>query len=196
MRRSSMFDRLESNERVREINERALKEALTNQMMQNTINENTDLRSEIVRLKGQLEGFSSTSAMQDLGVSKQEESAIPEAAMRGVSIRGLKSFAELVQTLCEDGVFSQDKIIDYQLYPGTTVYAELKTAQLVHTWVRDPSVSGESRLVDCPKWVDQEEVGKPDYFVSHAWKNSFADLLKMVFEFQEEKGLTDDTKFW
>jgi len=121
---------------------------------------------------------------------------IPEAAVRGVTIRGLKAFAKVVTRLCSDGVFNRDQMIDGQLYTGTKDYQELKTAQLVHMWVRDKAVTGERRLVDCPQWIEINEIGVPCYFTSHAWKGSFADLLETIFKFQIEKNLPDETMFW
>ena len=38
-----------------------------------------------------------------------------------------------------------------------------------HRWIKDASVTGAERLADCPGLIDPSDIGKPTYFISHAW---------------------------
>ena len=95
---------MEDNARVREVKERALSELLLRQMMENTVNVNEELRSELMAMKGMM---LAPSAMQN-EETKPDEPIITEAAKRGVSIRGLRVFETLVKARCEEGAFSMD----------------------------------------------------------------------------------------
>ena len=100
-----------------------------------------------------------------------------------------------MKRLCDEGRFAEDKTFDI-FYPGTRDYAKLTTTQFVSMWVKDPAVTGNRRLADCPDIIDQSCIGPPTIFMSHAWRGSLASLLKIAFDFVAEKNLPDGTKFW
>lgn len=52
----------------------------------------------------------------------------------------------------------------------------------------------QCRLVDVPGVVPREDVGEPDYFISHAWSNPFAHLVQCVCD--HLSGALDSTKVW
>ena len=58
---------------------------------------------------------------------------------------------------------------------------------VVYLWIKEISVTGDRRLVDCPDLlpdlVDVKDVGIPNYFISHAWMGSFKKLLTTVLHF-------------
>ncbi len=52
----------------------------------------------------------------------------------------------------------------------------------------------QCRLVDVPGVVPREDVGAPDYFISHAWSNPFSHLVQCVCD--HLSGALDTTKVW
>ncbi|GIL47581.1 hypothetical protein Vafri_4369 [Volvox africanus] len=60
--------------------------------------------------------------------------------------------------------------------------------------VKELTREEQCRLVDVPGLVPVEDVGEPDYFISHAWGNPFAHLVQCVCD--HLSGALESTKVW
>ena len=58
--------------------------------------------------------------------------------------------------------------------------------------VKALTAEDQCRLVDMPGLVPREEVGPPDYFISHAWSNPFSYMVQCVCD--QLSGALDTTK--
>jgi len=100
---------------------------------------------------------------------------LPEATQRGLSIRGVHKLEVLVKQLVADrqifGTFQGKAYV-------VDDYEQLTTTQFVFGWVKRVGVTGTERLADCRRFIDPSDLGVPKYFISHAWKGSFAKLLR------------------
>jgi len=79
-------------------------------------------------------------------------------------------------------------------FPGVEGIDKLVTNDFVEKWVRDPKVTGNSRMIDVPSLVSPEDVGLPQYFISHAWKSTLGKLMSTVEEFLANA--SEDTYVW
>jgi hypothetical protein len=77
-------------------------------------------------------------------------------------------------------------------FPTVSRYTELTTTELVYGWVKE--VTGAKRFVDCPDLFDFADAGVPQYFISHAWKGSFALLVAHVLA--HLKNASEDKRVW
>jgi hypothetical protein len=106
-----------------------------------------------------------------------------DALRRGVNVKFLKAIYAHVKKLFRDGTFNAN----HEFNDGTVLkpavnFEDVSTTHVVYLWVKEASVTGDSRLVDCPELlsslgVSQADVGIPTFFVSHAWKGSFNTLI-------------------
>ncbi|KXZ56037.1 hypothetical protein GPECTOR_2g1589 [Gonium pectorale] len=71
---------------------------------------------------------------------------------------------------------------------------QLTTAMVNEMVVKKLTYDEQCRLVDVPGLVPVEDVGEPDYFISHAWSNPFAHLVQSVCD--HLSGALDSTKVW
>ncbi|GLC68369.1 hypothetical protein PLESTF_000683700 [Pleodorina starrii] len=60
--------------------------------------------------------------------------------------------------------------------------------------VKELTREDQCRLVDVPGLVPLEDVGEPDYFISHAWGNPFSHLVQCVCD--HLSGALDTTRVW
>jgi hypothetical protein len=124
-----------------------------------------------------------------------------DALERGVNVKFLKALYANTEKLFRDGTFNVDRS-----FPDTTVvgpaltFEEVSTTHVVYLWVKEISVTGDRRLVDCPELlsslgVSQADVGIPTFFVSHAWKGSFKALMVQTLAALRDVSETD-TYVW
>ena len=121
---------------------------------------------------------------------------LPEAALRGLTLGGLRKMEAKVRALHASGRFAEEWTSPdgKMTLPAVPRFEDLTTEQLVYRWVKDHAVTGDERLADCPEHVDKADVGTPSYFISHAWKGTFPKLLKSVFAFLSNA--SEDTRVW
>lgn len=193
----SLFDKVENSLRVQEINERkeitsdSKAEAKANIHMQTPEERQIEKKQRMEEARRNVE--ESEKAWRG-GTVPQEQ--LP-TTLKGISVFGLKKVAERVRKLCEEGFFAEDRVFtDGTLCYGTSDYSCLTTTQVVYQFVRDEDVSGSLRLADCHAIVDPADLGKPAYFISHAWKGTFEHLLAQIFKFVEENKIDESEKFW
>ncbi|KAK3274320.1 hypothetical protein CYMTET_17495 [Cymbomonas tetramitiformis] len=70
----------------------------------------------------------------------------------------------------------------------------MTTEEVVKEFVVPRTEARQCRLVDLPEYVAAEAVGRPSYFISHAWKGTFATLFNRVLEFLVSA--SDETRVW
>ncbi|KAK3267376.1 hypothetical protein CYMTET_24063, partial [Cymbomonas tetramitiformis] len=70
----------------------------------------------------------------------------------------------------------------------------MTTEEVVKEFVVPRTKARQCRLVDLPEYVAAEAVGRPSYFISHAWKGAFATLFNRVLEFLTSA--SDETRVW
>ena len=103
------------------------------------------------------------------------------ATAKGISLRELLRIEAKVKHEVAMGRFRH---VDEKFQPipdkPITDYEELTTGDVVHQWVKLAEVTGTDRFADCAALVDLAEIGLPAYFVSHAWKGRFAQLVRAV----------------
>ncbi|KAG2452109.1 hypothetical protein HYH02_003143 [Chlamydomonas schloesseri] len=100
---------------------------------------------------------------------------------KGVSLRGLRKVREAIRA-----------------HFGPGKYASVSTAEVCQRWVKPLTAKhGRCRLVEVPGLLDPGagEVGRPLYFLSHAWSNSIELLFSKVFEFLSSAS-DEDTRVW
>ncbi|KAG2423194.1 hypothetical protein HXX76_010962 [Chlamydomonas incerta] len=100
---------------------------------------------------------------------------------KGVSLRGLRKVRDAIRA-----------------HFGPERYASVSTAEVCQRWVKPLTARhGRCRLVEVPGLLDVGggEVGRPLYFLSHAWSNSIELLFSKVFEFLSSAS-DDDTRVW
>ena len=95
---------------------------------------------------------------------------------RGISKRGLRLIMETVKAKCAEGHFVQDLVVKdddpkdpskWWTLPGTSVYSELTTKQVIYMLVRQatrPEVY-DVPLAECSDVVAPSDVGPPSYFI-------------------------------
>ncbi|KAG2452564.1 hypothetical protein HYH02_002801 [Chlamydomonas schloesseri] len=71
---------------------------------------------------------------------------------------------------------------------------QVTTSMVNEMVVKQLTKEDQCRLVDVPGLVPVEDVGEPDYFISHAWGNPFAHLVQCVCD--HLSGALDSTKVW
>lgn len=200
----SLFDKVESRQLVEDIEARKL----------NALSEKAAVTQTSKHDEGQ--GHMQTPEERAMARQKQMESARNECeaslrswqkgvtkcenlptTLKGVTVTGLQRMAERVKTLCQEGFFSEDRAFtDGTVCYGTRDYEALTTTQVVYQFVRDEDVSGSLRLADCASIVDPADLGRPSFFISHAWKGTFAHLLRQVFRYCEENNIEETVRFW
>jgi hypothetical protein len=117
-------------------------------------------------------------------IGQQLPAEVNDVAFKAISLRGLR---KLAARLNEPDARSA--------LGGTDTY----NIQAVKQWVvgvtKDPKQPGKGRrLVEMPEFVAPADVGPPDYFVSHAWTNCFAGLVRSIEDFLADAA--DDTRVW
>ncbi|GAX78217.1 hypothetical protein CEUSTIGMA_g5659.t1 [Chlamydomonas eustigma] len=119
----------------------------------------------------------------------------PETATKGITLRGLRKLSDRIKLLCHQGMFNEDRIINGRLFRGIEGdYRKLTSTQLVYMWVKDKSVTSNRRLADCNHLVNPQDVGKPIYFISHAWLGTVSKLFDTIFSFL--RSASEDTQVW
>ena len=119
----------------------------------------------------------------------------PDTALKGLTLGGLRKMEATVRQLCLDGHFNTLRTFpDGTVCPPVSRFEDLTTTHVVYCWVKDTAVTGDRRLADCPDLVDPADVGVPNYFISHAWKATFAKLVKTVFDFL--CNASESTRVW
>eukprot|EP00854_Cymbomonas_tetramitiformis_P025091 gene25091-30617_t len=73
-------------------------------------------------------------------------------------------------------------------------WSTVTTEEVVQEFVLPETETRQCRLVDLPEYVAAESVGRPSYFISHAWKGAFATLLNRVLNFLVSA--SDETRVW
>ncbi|KAK3275914.1 hypothetical protein CYMTET_15983, partial [Cymbomonas tetramitiformis] len=73
-------------------------------------------------------------------------------------------------------------------------WSTVTTEEVVQEFVVPRTWAWRCRLVDLPDYVAAEAVGRPSYFISHAWKGAFATLFNRVLEFLVSA--SDTTRVW
>jgi len=111
-----------------------------------------------------------------------------DAVKNGVNLVFAKKMLAHVEKLFNDGYFNKDrKFEDGTKLEPVHKFEDLTTTHVVYLWVKDESVTGDKRLVDCPDTIpglfQQADVGKPSYFISHAWMGSFKKLMTETIAF-------------
>ena len=94
---------------------------------------------------------------------------------KGISLRAMRKLRGRIEELCSEGFFRQpyECFMDGKVVqcPGfASSIHELTTTQFVAGLVK--THTGDRRMADDPEWLLPEDVGKPSYFVSHAWKST------------------------
>ena len=95
-----------------------------------------------------------------------------DAVLRGVNLKFVKSLLSHTENLFKKGHFNVSKKFDdgTELNP-VDKFEDLTTTHLVYLWIKEPSVTGDKRLVDCPDALpglfEPCDVGQPSYFISH-----------------------------
>ena len=60
------------------------------------------------------------------------------------------------------------------------------------SWIK--TGTGVRRLADCPEFINPNDVKRPDYFASHAWKGTFKQLEHTILNFL--RNASEDTSVW
>ena len=120
-----------------------------------------------------------------------------DALERGVNVKFLKAVYAHTEKLFRDGTFN----VHCSFPDGTPLcpaekFEDVTTTHVVYLWVKELSVTGDRRLVDCPELlsslgVSQADVGIPTFFVSHAWKGSFKALMLQTLAALRDASETD-----
>ena len=95
--------------------------------------------------------------------------ALPEATLRGITLRGLRKLIPKIQQLVALGHFK-----------GVSDWKKLTTADFVYQWVKP--CTGTDRLADFADWVDPADLGRPSHFISHAWAGLLWLLLTQTLD--------------
>ena len=95
----------------------------------------------------------------------------------GVTRRGLRQLSEMIRD-----------------YFGEASWASITTDEVNSQWVQLLTTQVQCRLLELDGLLDITDVGKPDYFVSHAWRNSFVQLVAGVEAFLVDAA--EDTRVW
>ncbi|KAG2490965.1 hypothetical protein HYH03_010641 [Edaphochlamys debaryana] len=111
-----------------------------------------------------------------------EDAPLPEhlaTVGKGVSLRGLRRIRDMVMA-----------------HFGAERYATVTTTEVNYEWVRHVTASRKCRVVEVPGLLEDphEDVGRPLYFISHAWSNSVELLFNKVFDFLASAD--DSTRVW
>ncbi|GIL88536.1 hypothetical protein Vretifemale_16496, partial [Volvox reticuliferus] len=99
---------------------------------------------------------------------------------KGVSLRGLRKVRAAIRE-----------------HFGDERYSSVSTTEVCHQWVKAVTApAGKCRLVELPGLLDPADgdVGRPMYFISHAWSNSIELLFRKVFDFLASAD--DGTRVW
>jgi hypothetical protein len=128
------------------------------------------------------------------------DSLLLAAVRNGVNLKFIKHILAHVEKKFNEGYFNVDRRFeDGTVLKPVDQFEDLTTTHVVYLWVKDKSVTADKRLVDCPdafKGIfDRSDVGKPTYFISHAWKGSFKKLMTEVLAFLTHASETD-TYVW
>ena len=107
----------------------------------------------------------------------------PETCMRGITIRGLRKLYRKTRDVFAQGRFNERED-----------FLSLTTSDLVYSWVKDPQVTGDKRLADCPDIIDPRDIGTPQLFISHAWKSTWSKLVSTTLAFLANA--PDTTRVW
>jgi hypothetical protein len=121
---------------------------------------------------------------------------LPAAALKGVTLGGLRKLEVMVRQLHSSGFFSKKWISsDGKVsFPPVLTFEDLTTEQLVYRWVKSRDMTGDRRLADCPQHINPADLGVPSYFISHAWKGTFAKLLRTIYAFLANA--SESTRVW
>ncbi|KXZ53844.1 hypothetical protein GPECTOR_6g762 [Gonium pectorale] len=98
------------------------------------------------------------------------------AVSKGISLRGLRRLASTLRRFFGEA------------------WSTVSTAQVNTDFVQAVTAHARCRLAELPSVVDPRDVGVPRYFISHAWKNSFALLLAGIEGFLESADA--ETRVW
>ena len=148
---------------------------------------------ELERIVRQKSEFSATAVATSMDIEKPE--ALPTTT-KGITISGLRKMKPVIQTECERGRFKEDRTYNDGTHSkGTMTYEELSTTDVVYKYVKDPRISGQLRLIDTGI-VAKEDIARPTFFISHAWKGRFSKLIDEIFTHAEKNGLPDNTAVW
>ena len=94
----------------------------------------------------------------------------------GITRRGLRQLSGMIRDCFKDE------------------YASITTNDVNILWVQPLTTQSQCRLLELDGLLGPKDVGKPDYFVSHAWKNSFAQLVGGLEAFLVDA--SEDTRVW
>ena len=108
--------------------------------------------------------------------AKPDSATVPRTVDLGVSKRALR---EIHQRVREH--FGED-------WPSAT------TTDMVMEYVKPLTKSRHCRLTELPGYLDESEIGRPTYFISHAWKAPAELLFRRVDEFLGDAD--DSTRVW
>ena len=128
------------------------------------------------------------------------DSILMDAVRRGVNLRFVKKLLVHVEKLFDQGHFNLSRKFEdgTELSPPLS-FDDLSTTHVVYLWIKEQSVTGERRFVDCPELFpdlfEPSDVGVPQYFISHAWSGSFKKLLTSVLAFLKDASDTE-TYVW
>jgi hypothetical protein len=149
----------------------------------------TDLRKELEADRKALEEQVTAHLHSDV-----RPELLPTTA-KGIRIKGLKKVVERVKCLVAEGLFAQEKAYeDGTVCPAVADYKDLTTTHVVYGWVKEQK--DDKRLADQGDIINQEDLGIPTYFISHAWKGGFSRLVSEVLAYCEKKGLSEETCVW
>jgi hypothetical protein len=128
--------------------------------------------------------------------SELASSILMDAVRRGINLKFVKKLLAHVERLFNEGYFNVERRFeDGTVLKPVDLFEDLTTTHVVYLWVKEQSVTGESRFVDCPDifpdLFDAEDVGSPQYFISHAWSGSFKKLLTSVLAFLKDASETN-----
>ena len=136
-------------------------------------------------------------------VTRDPARAALETHLIGINLQGLRKLMIFIQSLIPSGRF-RNRVKDAVWKDGICIeeavdvivksWEDLTTGAWVYGFVK--TGTGSKRLAECSEIIDPADIGKPSYFISHAWKGSLAQLFEGIFRILGGVAAEEDTFVW
>ena len=136
-------------------------------------------------------------------VTRDPARAALETHLIGINLQGLRKLMIFIQSLIpeerfrnrvKDAVWKDGICIEEAVDVIVKSWEDLTTGAWVYGFVKTDT--GSKRLAECSEIIDPADIGKPSYFISHAWKGSLAQLFEGIFRILGGVAAEEDTFVW
>lgn len=122
--------------------------------------------------------------------------SLPPSTKRGITIRGLKRLDVKVKELFDKGRFNTEQNVGTVVCPPVHHYKDITVQHAVSLFFRHPDFTGDinKAISECPEHILPEDLGIPDFFISHAYKGSWSKTIECVFSVLQDA--SEETCVW